>query len=124
VTHQRTEEVDSLYAADVILFEGILSFAEEGVRDLMDLKIFVDTDDDTRLIRRIRRDLASRGRTLESILDQYEKFVKPSFDVHIAPTKKFADVVIPRGETNVVAIDLVVQHIKHELSRQAPGKKR
>lgn len=123
VTHQRSATTTRLYAADVILFEGILTFAEERVRGLFDMKIFVDTDDDTRLIRRIRRDIAARGRTLESILTQYETFVKPSFDMHIAPTKKYADVIIPRGETNAVAIGLVAQHIKQELKvhQLAPG---
>ena len=119
-THSRTSETTKVYAADVVLFEGILTFAEESVRDLMAMKIFVDTDDDTRLIRRIRRDLAGRGRTLESILTQYETFVKPSFDMHIAPTKKYADVIIPRGETNTVAIALVAQHIKQELTHRGP----
>ena len=122
-THKRTSETTTIYAADVVLFEGILSFSEERVRELMDMKIFVDTDDDTRLIRRIRRDLATRGRTLESILTQYETFVKPSFDLHIAPTKRYADVIIPRGETNTVAIGLVARHIQERLTQRG-GKSR
>jgi uridine kinase len=161
-THARTGQTTSVYGADVILFEGILVFAEAEVRDLMDMKgkrdgkrerkrerhtpwfrcsvyshaflslVFVDTDDDTRLIRRIRRDIKDRGRNLEGTLVQYERFVKPSFEMYIAPTKKYADVIIPRGQSNTVAIGLIVQHIKQELehrtptsvSNRTPGKKR
>ncbi len=83
VTHSRTTETTHIYGADVILFEGILAFSERGVRDLMDMKLFVDTDADTRLSRRIRRDIKDRGRSLEGILIQYERFVKPSFDQYI-----------------------------------------
>jgi len=100
---------------DVILFEGILSFHSAEVRDLFDMKIFVDTDSDTRLARRVLRDMKERGRSLEGVLSQYEKFVKPAFDQYIWPSKKHADVVIPRGSSNVVAIDLIVQHIQHLL---------
>jgi uridine kinase len=117
VTHQRVPDQVTTLFADVVLFEGILSFWEESVRDLFDMKIFVDTEDDIRLIRRIRRDTKHRGRTLESVLDQYEQFVKPAFDQFIAPTKKFADVVVPRGETNTVAISLITMHIRDVLSR-------
>ncbi len=94
-----------------------MSFWEESIRNIFDMKVFVDTEDDIRLIRRIRRDTKSRGRTLESVLDQYEQFVKPAFDQFIAPTKKFADVVVPRGETNVVAISLITMHIRDVLER-------
>jgi len=81
----------------------------------MDMKIFVDTDPDTRLIRRIRRDISERGRDLEGVLSQYEKFVKISFDEYILPTKKYADIIIPRGGDNFVAINLLVQHINLKL---------
>jgi len=104
---------------DVILFEGILSFHSTAVRDLFDMKIFVDTDSDTRLARRVLRDIRERGRSLESVLSQYEKFVKPAFDQYIWTTKKHADVVIPRGSSNVVAIDLIVQHIQHQLDKRS-----
>ncbi len=117
VTHLRVPgKTTAIYSADVVLFEGILVFWEERIRALMDMKVFVDTDDDVRLIRRIRRDIASRGRTLESVLGQYEHFVKPAFDQFIAPTKRFADVVVPRGETNTVAIELIVLHIRELLA--------
>lgn len=124
VTHQRTKETTHVYGADVVLFEGILAFSEPPVRELMDMKLFVDTDDDTRLIRRIRRDMAHRGRTLESILTQYERHVKPAFDNYILPTRKYADVIIPRGHSNKVAIALIVQHIQQELVQRTPAKGR
>ena len=101
-----------LPSADVILIEGILVFYSKSLREAMDMKIFVDTDPDTSLARRIRRDLRERGRDLDSILTQYERFVKPSYDDFITPTKKYADIIIPRGGANRVAIDLIAQHIK------------
>lgn len=82
----------------------------------MDLKIFVDVDSDTRLARRIRRDIANRGRSINSILDQYESTVKPSHDAFIYPTKAEADIIIPRGAENEPAIELVLQHLKTKLS--------
>eukprot|EP01113_Clastostelium_recurvatum_P032779 TRINITY_DN4254_c0_g1_i2.p1 TRINITY_DN4254_c0_g1~~TRINITY_DN4254_c0_g1_i2.p1 ORF type:complete len:261 (-),score=48.25 TRINITY_DN4254_c0_g1_i2:71-853(-) len=120
VTHTRLKETTSVYGVDVILFEGILSFFRPEIRDQMDMKIFVDTDADTRLSRRVIRDIRERGRTLEGVLKQYESFVKPSFDEYILPTKKFADVIIPRGSDNVVAIDLIVQHVHGKLVAKNP----
>ncbi|KAL9653512.1 hypothetical protein ABK040_002145 [Willaertia magna] len=114
-THSRTNETERVDGADVIIIEGILIFFNKSVRDLMDMKIFVDTDADVRLARRIRRDTKERGRDLESVLLQYERFVKPSFDDYIMPTKKYADIIIPRGGANIVAIDLLTQHIKLKL---------
>jgi len=79
------------------------------------MKVFVDTDSDTRLARRVTRDTEERGRSLESVLYQYQRFVKPAFDSYIFPTKKCADVIIPRGASNTVAVDLLVQHIESKL---------
>ncbi|KAL5972401.1 hypothetical protein ACLOJK_041655 [Asimina triloba] len=87
------------------------------VRDLMNMKIFVDTDADVRLARRIRRDTVGKGRDISTVLDQYSKFVKPAFDDFILPTKKYADIIIPRGGDNHVAIDLIVQHIRTKLGQ-------
>lgn len=101
--------------ADIIIVEGILIFFTKYMREIMDMKIFVDTDPDTALARRIRRDINERGRDLEGVLKQYETFVKPAFDEFIQPSKKYADVIIPRGGDNFVAIDLLVQHIKLKL---------
>ncbi|KAK2640063.1 hypothetical protein Ddye_027858 [Dipteronia dyeriana] len=103
--------------SDVILLEGILIFHDPRVRELMNMKIFVDTDADVRLARRIRRDTVEKGRDIGTVLDQYSKFVKPAFDDFILPTKKFADIIIPRGGDNHVAIDLIVQHIRTKLGQ-------
>eukprot|EP00026_Physarum_polycephalum_P014724 Phypoly_transcript_15271.p1 GENE.Phypoly_transcript_15271~~Phypoly_transcript_15271.p1 ORF type:complete len:269 (+),score=34.41 Phypoly_transcript_15271:103-807(+) len=120
MTHSRLPETTPLYGADVILFEGILAFYKPELRDVMDAKIFVDTDADTRLSRRVMRDISERGRTLDGVLHQYEKFVKPSFEEFIFPTKKYADVIIPRGVDNQVAINLLVQHIRSKLDERDP----
>lgn len=90
------------------------------VRALFDLKIFVDVDADTRLARRVRRDINQRGRTVDTVLDQYERTVKPSFDSYIAPTKKHADLIIPRGVDNIVAIELLWQNIQYRISQGSP----
>ncbi|XP_024953163.1 uridine kinase-like protein 3 isoform X1 [Citrus sinensis] len=103
--------------SDVILLEGILVFHDSRVRELMNMKIFVDTDADVRLARRIRRDTVEKGRDIATVLDQYSKFVKPAFDDFILPTKKYADIIIPRGGDNHVAIDLIVQHIRTKLGQ-------
>jgi len=118
-THSRTGEFKRINGAisDIIIIEGILLFHRKEIVDRLDMKLFVDTDADTRLARRVRRDMADRGRSLESILYQYETFVKPAFDEFILPSKKHSDVVIPRGASNTVAIDLIVQHIKHKLKQ-------
>ncbi|KAF2070488.1 hypothetical protein CYY_008186 [Polysphondylium violaceum] len=117
-THSRLPHEDTVYGADVIILEGILTLHSKELRDLMDIKIFIDTDDDIRLARRLKRDIAERGRTLESVITQYNTFVKPSFDDFIFPLKKYADVVIPRGSDNVVAIELLTQHIRLKLKER------
>ncbi|XP_031626074.1 uridine-cytidine kinase isoform X2 [Contarinia nasturtii] len=101
-----------IYPADVVLFEGILVFYFPAIRDLFHMKLFVDTDSDTRLSRRVVRDITERGRDLEHILTQYMTLVKPAFEEFCSPTKKFADVIIPRGADNSVAIELIVHHIR------------
>ncbi|XP_042497120.1 uridine kinase-like protein 3 [Macadamia integrifolia] len=103
--------------SDVIILEGILVLHDPRVRDLMNMKIFVDTDSDVRLARRIQRDTVERGRDIQSVLDQYAKFVKPGFDDFILPSKKYADIIIPRGGENDVAVDLIVQHIRTKLGQ-------
>eukprot|EP00069_Balaena_mysticetus_P007149 bmy_18859T0 len=116
VSHSRKEETVTVYPADVVLFEGILAFYSQEVRDLFQMKLFVDTDADTRLSRRVLRDISERGRDLEQILSQYITFVKPAFEEFCLPTKKYADVIIPRGADNLVAINLIVQHIQDILN--------
>nr|CAG4635424.1 EOG090X050I [Artemia franciscana] len=102
----------TLYPADVVVFEGILVFYTQEVRELFDMKLFVDTDADTRLARRVLRDITERGRDLNKVLHQYTTLVKPAFEEFCLPTKKFADVIIPRGAENLVAIDVIVLHIR------------
>lgn len=117
-THSRLNEtvrVDPC-SADVIILEGILTFYSKELRDLFDMKIYVHTDTDECLIRRIRRDMNERGRSLESVLHQYETFVKPAFDEFIEPGRRHADIIIPRGGSNDVAIDLILEHVKAKLA--------
>ncbi|XP_014085568.1 uridine-cytidine kinase isoform X1 [Bactrocera oleae] len=109
----------TIYPADVVLFEGILVFYFPKIRDLFHMKLFVDTDSDTRLARRVPRDINERGRDLDAVLTQYMTFVKPAFEEFCSPTKKFADVIIPRGADNTVAIDLIVQHIRDFLNNRS-----
>nr|XP_060613135.1 uridine-cytidine kinase 1 isoform X1 [Anolis sagrei ordinatus] len=115
VTHSRLPETTVVYPADVVLFEGILVFYNQEIRDMFHLRLFVDTDSDVRLSRRVLRDM-KRGRDLEQILTQYTTFVKPAFEEFCLPTKKYADVIIPRGVDNMVAINLIVQHIQDILN--------
>jgi uridine kinase len=114
-THSREIQQKTIYGANVVIFEGIMSFATKDLIDLMDLKIFVDTDADIRLSRRLKRDIGERGRSIDSVLLQYNKYVKPAFDYYIAPTMTFADIIVPRGGDNKIAIDLIVKHVHREL---------
>ena len=107
----------TIYPSDVVLVEGILVFYYHNMRQLFDLKLFVDTDADIRLARRVMRDIEDRGRDLEHVLHQYTTLVKPAFEEFCIPTKKYADVIIPRGAENIVAIDLIKQHIEDVISR-------
>ncbi|XP_059056537.1 uridine-cytidine kinase isoform X1 [Achroia grisella] len=111
----------TIYPADVVLIEGILVFYFPEVRELFHMKLFVDTDSDTRLARRVPRDIMERGRDLEQVLNQYMNFVKPAFEEFCLPTKKFADVIIPRGADNLVAIDLIVHHIWDIMYKKRPS---
>ncbi|PHZ07401.1 uridine-cytidine kinase 1-like 1 [Rhizopus microsporus ATCC 52813] len=115
-THSREEKTVTIYGANVIIFEGILALYDKRIRDMMDVKIFVDTDADIQLARRLQRDTTYRGRDVEGILDQYTRYVKPSYDSYVRPTMKFADVIIPRGLENVIAIDLMTKHIQTQLN--------
>nr|XP_031543460.1 uridine-cytidine kinase-like 1 isoform X3 [Vicugna pacos] len=114
-THSRKKDWKTLYGANVIIFEGIMAFADKTLLELLDMKIFVDTDSDIRLVRRLRRDISERGRDIEGVIKQYNKFVKPAFDQYIQPTMRVADIVVPRGSGNTVAIDLIVQHVHSQL---------
>lgn len=111
-TYRRLPKVKHIEPKDVIIIEGILVFVEKELRDLMDIKIFVDTDADERVLRRIRRDILERGRTLESVINQYISTVKPSHLEFVEPSKRWADIIIPRGGENEVAIEMIVSRIK------------
>ncbi|XP_068842952.1 uridine-cytidine kinase-like 1 isoform X3 [Capricornis sumatraensis] len=117
-THSRKKDWKTLYGANVIIFEGIMAFADKTLLELLDMKIFVDTDSDIRLVRRLRRDISERGRDIEGVIKQYNKFVKPAFDQYIQPTMRVADIVVPRGSGNTVAIDLIVQHVHSQLEER------
>ena len=109
--HNRSDEVITIEPRQVIIVEGILIFADEALRELMDIRIFVDTDADVRLCRRIKRDVNKRGRTLESVLTQYQQTVKPMHEKYVEPSKKYADIIVPEGGKNWVALDLIMGHI-------------
>jgi len=112
VTHRREAKTTSMYGANVLIFEGILAFHDKDVLDTLDMKIFVDTDADIRLSRRLKRDITNRGRDIKDVLEQYNRHVKPAFDYYIAPSMVHADLIVPRGGENEVAIKLIVQHVQ------------
>ncbi len=112
VQHTRAKEVIHVEPVDVIILEGILVLEDADLRDLMDIKLFVDTDSDLRIIRRIMRDIKERGRTTDSVIEQYLSAVRPMHNLFIEPTKRYADIIIPEGGDNEVAIDLMVTKIK------------
>ncbi|WP_270992604.1 uridine kinase [Streptococcus agalactiae] len=107
IKHTRSDRTIRQEPQDVIIVEGILVLEDQRLRDLMDIKLFVDTDDDIRIIRRIKRDMEERDRSLDSIIEQYTEVVKPMYHQFIEPTKRYADIVIPEGVSNIVAIDLI-----------------
>ena len=109
--HTRSDKKIHQEPKDVILIEGILILEDKRLRDLMEIKVYADTDDDIRIIRRIKRDMVERGRTLDSIIHQYMSVVKPMHHQFTEPTKKFADIIIPEGGSNTVAIDLMATKI-------------
>ena len=125
VTHSRLpkEHDTTILAPEIVIFEGILAMHDEDMRDLFDLKVFVDADADVRLARRIKRDMADRGRDLDGILEQYQRFVKPATETFVEPTKAFADIIVPRGIENSVAIEMLAQHINgHLLQREVAAE--
>lgn len=117
--HTRSEEIIPVEPKDVIILEGILVLEDERLRNLMDIKLYVDTDADLRIIRRMQRDIKERGRTLDSVIDQYVNVVRPMHNQFIEPTKRYADVIIPEGGHNHVAIDLMVTKIQTILEQKS-----
>jgi len=110
--HNRTEETVPVYPKKVIIIEGILILENEQLRNLMDTKIYVDTDADERLMRRILRDIKERGRSIDSVIAQYSQTVKPMHEQFIEPYKKYADIIIPRGGENLTALNILKEHLK------------
>lgn len=119
VNYTRSHETVHVEPKEVVIVEGILVLDDSRLRDLMDIKVYVDTDDDIRIIRRIKRDMEERGRTLDSIIKQYTTVVKPMYHQFIEPTKRSADIIIPEGGENTVAIDLLNTKIRSILGDQA-----
>lgn len=111
VNHTRAKETETISPCDVIVLEGLFVLEDETLRSRLDMKIFVDTDADIRFIRRLKRDVRDRGRTLESVVEQYTQTVRVMHDLFIEPSRRYADIIIPEGGHNVVAIDLLVTKI-------------
>jgi len=111
VHHRRKEETITVHPTNVIIFEGIMILFEQKVRDLVDLKLFVDTPDDIRFIRRLQRDIEERGRTMESVITQYMEVVRPGHMEFIEPTKAYADLIIPEGGNNAMALEVLASFI-------------
>lgn len=115
--HTRSDKTVHINPADIIILEGILVLFNEEIRNLMDIKVYVDTDDDIRFIRRLERDMKERGRSLDSVINQYLTTVKPMYHQFIEPTKRYADIIIPEGGENNVAIDMLTTKVRSVLSR-------
>ncbi|MDP2965013.1 MAG: uridine kinase [Pelolinea sp.] len=118
-THSRTDRTIRVEPQPVIIVEGILLFADKNLRDLLDVKIFVDTDPDIRFIRRLQRDITERGRTTENVIQQYLTTVRPMHLEFVEPSKRYANVIIPEGGLNEVAMEMVIARIESLLSRKA-----
>jgi uridine kinase len=115
-THSRTDRTNLVLPQPIILVEGILIFAEPALRSLFDVRIYVDTDADIRFIRRLKRDVAERGRTVDSVIHQYLTTVRPMHLEFVEPSKRYADVIIPEGGFNLVAIDMIADRIRNLMS--------
>ena len=114
--HNRSDETIRIEPRKVIIVEGIMIFENEALRNLMDIRIFVDTDADVRLCRRIKRDVNKQGRTLESVLTQYQETVKPMHEQYVEPSKKYANLVVPEGGKNLVALEMITDRIRRHLN--------
>lgn len=113
--HNRSEETQVIKPSRVIVIDGILVLQDPRLRELMDIRIFVDTDADVRLLRRIKRDFTERARSLESVTEQYLNTVKPMHELYVEPSRKYADIIIPEGGQNIVALEMLSQRIKAHL---------
>ena len=113
--HNRSDQLQRIEPSQVIIVEGILIFADKALRDLMDLRIFVDADADIRICRRMKRDVNKRGRSIESVITQYQQTVKPMHEKYVEPSKKYAHIVVPEGGKNLVALDMLQGYIQRHL---------
>jgi len=120
--HNRMPETVSVQPREIIIVEGILVLSEKILRDMLDIKIYVDTDADVRFIRRLVRDINERGRTTESVINQYLNVVKPMHEQFTEPTKRYADIIIPEGGHNKVAIDIITSNIRQTLQKEEAQK--
>ena len=116
--HNRSDKTITVHPAPVIIVEGILIFASQELCDMMDMKVFVDTDADVRILRRIVRDVKERGRTLDSVVNQYLTTVKPMHEQFVEPTRKFADIIVLEGGHNLVALDMIMQRIASHIASE------
>ena len=116
VTHTRSDEIEVINPKPVVIVEGILIFAESRVLDLLDCRVFVDTPDDVRLMRRLRRDITERGRTFERTLEQYELTIRPMHFEFVEPSKRHADVIIPEGSQTGMTVDLLCSLVREKLN--------
>ena len=113
--HNRSDKVKHIEPSRIIIVEGILIFEDEALRDLMDIRIFVDTDADIRLCRRVKRDVNKRGRSLESVLQQYQQTVKPMYEKYVEPSKKYAHILVPEGGKNTIAQEFIISLLEKHL---------
>jgi uridine kinase len=121
-THTRKKETEQIHPSKVIIVEGILALYDPRIRDLANIKIFVESDDDIRFIRRLRRDMTERGRSLDSVINQYLGTVKPMYYEFIKPTKRYADIIIPNDNNHEVAVDIVMAKVKEIINRTEENK--
>ena len=118
VTHTRSEEIEVINPKPVVIIEGILIFAEPRVLDLLDVRVFVDTPDDVRLMRRLRRDITERGRTFERTLEQYERTIRPMHFEFVEPSKRHADIILPEGSNTGVTVDFLCSMVREKLQTE------
>jgi uridine kinase len=121
-THTRSDEITVLHPKPVVMVEGILIFAESRIRELLDIRVFVDTPDDIRFIRRLQRDIRERGRTYESVISQYYASVRPMHMEFVEPSKRYADIIVPEGAQTDVSIDLLCGLVREKMRRETTSK--
>lgn len=122
-THTRSKKIETIEPKPVVIVEGILIFAEPRILDLLDVRVFVDTPDDVRFIRRLQRDISERGRSVESVIGQYYRTVRPMHDEFVEPSKRYADVIIPEGGQLGVSVDFLCSMVREKLNKEEAARK-